>query len=114
MGKRKLLRSSLNSLMVFHEVAKHKSFSKAAEGLFISQPAVTKHIKNLESKMGMGLIQRGKGGFALTEAGKILFKHTQKISSHLMGIDDVLGDLRKDHHGLLKIGTTESYSKCLM
>jgi DNA-binding transcriptional LysR family regulator len=106
--------SSLHSLMVFHEVAKHKSFSKAAEGLFISQPAVTKHIRNLESKVGMGLILRGRGGFALTEAGKTLFKYTQKISSHLMEIEDVLGTLQKDHHGLLKIGTTESYSKCLM
>ena len=114
MNTGKPLQSSLNSLLVFHEVAKHKSFSKAAEGLFISQPAVTKHIRSLESKVGMGLIQRGKGGFALTEAGKILFKHTQKISSHLMEIEDVLGDLQKDHHGLLKIGTTESYSKCLM
>ena len=108
------LHSSLNSLLVFHEVAKHKSFSKAAEGLFISQPAVTKHIRNLESKMGMGLVQRGKGGFALTDFGKILFKYTQKISSHLMEIENVLGNLQKDHHGLLRIGTTESYSKCLM
>jgi DNA-binding transcriptional LysR family regulator len=110
----KPLQSSLNSLLVFHEVAKHKSFSKAAEGLFISQPAVTKHIRNLESKVGMGLVQRGKGGFALTDFGKILFKYTQKISSHLMEIENVLGNLQKDHHGLLKIGTTESYSKCLM
>ncbi len=110
----KPLQSSLNSLLVFHEVAKHKSFSKAAEGLFISQPAVTKHIRSLESKVGMGLIQRGKGGFGLTEAGKILFRHTQKIATHLMEIEDVLGSLQKDHQGLLKIGTTESYSKCLM
>jgi len=110
----KPLQFSLNSLLVFHEVAKHKSFSKAAEGLFISQPAVTKHIKNLELKLEMGLVQRGKGGFALTEAGKTLFKYTHKISSHLMEIEDVLGDLQKDHHGFLKIGTTESYSKCLM
>ncbi len=114
MNPGKPLQSSLNSLLVFHEVAKHKSFSKAAEGLFISQPAVTKHIRSLESKVGMGLIQRGKGGFALTEAGKILFRHTQKISSHLMEIENVLGNLQKNHHGLLKIGTTESYSKCLM
>ncbi len=114
MNPGKPLQSSLNSLLVFHEVAKHKSFSKAAEGLFISQPAVTKHIRSLESKVGMGLIQRGKGGFALTEAGKILFRHTQKISSHLMEIEDVLGSIQKDHQGLLKIGTTESYSKCLM
>ncbi len=108
------LQSSLNSLLVFHEVAKHKSFSKAAEGLFISQPAVTKHIRSLESKVGIGLIQRGRGGFALTEAGKVLFKHTQKISSHLMEIENALGNFQKDHYGLLKIGTTESYSKCLM
>jgi DNA-binding transcriptional LysR family regulator len=114
MNPGKPLQSSLNSLLVFHEVAKHKSFSKAAEALFISQPAVTKHIRSLESKVGMGLIQRGKGGFALTEVGKILFRHTQKISSRLMEIEDVLGNLQKDHQGLLRIGTTESYSKCLM
>jgi len=110
----KPLHSSMNSLLVFHEVAKHKSFSKAAEALFISQPAVTKHIRNLELKVGMGLVQRGKGRFVLTDAGKILFKYTQKISSHLMEMENVLGNLQKDHHGLLKIGTTESYSKCLI
>jgi DNA-binding transcriptional LysR family regulator len=114
MNKAKLFRSSLNSLLVFHEVAKHKSFSKAAEGLFISQPAVTKHIKEMELKLGMGLIQRGRGGFALTDAGKILFKYTHKISVHLMEIENALGSLQKNHHGLLKIGTTEPYSKCLM
>lgn len=107
-------RSPLNSLIVFNEVAKHQSFSKAAERLFISQPAVTRHIRNLESKVGMGLILRGKGGFALTEAGKVLFKYTQKIFSYLMEIEDVLGKLQKDQWGLLKIGTSESYSKCLM
>lgn len=114
MDSENTIQSSLNSLMTFHEVAKHKSFSRAAEELYISQPAVTKHIQNLELKVGMRLIQRGRGGFALTEAGKTLFKYTHKISSHLMEIEDVLGDLQKDHHGFLKIGTTESYSKCLM
>jgi DNA-binding transcriptional LysR family regulator len=114
MNKAKLFQSSLNSLLVFHEVAKRKSFSKAAEGLFISQPAVTKHIKELERKVGLGLIQRRKGGFSLTEAGEILFKYSHKISSHLMEMENLLGSLQKDHRGLLKIGTTESYSRCLM
>lgn len=114
MNKKSLLYASLNSLLVFHEVAKHRSFSKAAEELFISQPAVTKHIKELERKVGMGLIQRRRGGFALTEAGKILFKYTHKISSHLMDIENLLENLKKDHQGILKIGTTESYSKGLM
>ncbi|MGZ3591838.1 MAG: LysR family transcriptional regulator [Thermodesulfobacteriota bacterium] len=113
MNKTKL-QSSLNSLLVFHEVAKHRSFSKAAEELFISQPAVTKHIKELERRVGMGLIQRRKGGFSLTEAGKIIFRYSHKISSHLMEMENVLGNLQKDHRGLLKIGTTESYSRCLM
>jgi len=114
MNKKSLLYASLNSLIVFHEVAKHKSFSKAAEELFISQPAVTKHIKELERKIGMGLIQRRRGGFSLTEGGKILFKYTHKISSHLMEIENLLENLKKDYQGILKIGTTESYSKGLM
>lgn len=114
MGRQNLLYDSVLSLFVFHEVVRQKSFSKAAEELFISQPAVTKHIKGLEQKVGMGLIQRGKGGFDLTDAGKILFKSTQKIANNLMEIENHLGKLRKEHHGLLRIGTTESYSRCLM
>jgi len=114
MEKRSPLNASLNSFLVFHKVAKFRSFSRAAEELFISQPAVSKHIRGLEQKIGMGLIRRGREGFDLTEAGEILFKHTHKISSHLLEIENALGNLKKDHHGVLKIGTTESYSKCLM
>ena len=114
MEKRTSLNASLNSFLVFHKVAKFKSFSRAGDELFISQPAVSKHIRGLEQKIGMGLIRRGRGEFALTEAGEIVFKHTHKISSHLLEIENALGNLKKDHHGVLKIGTTESYSKCLM
>ena len=114
MNKKNLLYASLNSLLVFHEVAKRRSFSKAAEELFISQPAVTKHIKELERKVGMGLIQRRRGGFTLTEAGKIIFKYTHKISSNLMEIENLLENLKKEYQVILKIGTTESYSKGLM
>lgn len=114
MYRRSSLNDSIHSLLVFHEVVKQRSFSKAAEELFISQPAVTKHIKGLEQKVGMGLIQRGGGGFYLTEAGKVLFKSTKKISDYLREIENRLGRLQKEHHGLLRIGTTESYSRCLM
>jgi len=114
MEKMSPLNISLNSFIVFHEVAKFKSFSRAAEELFVSQPAVSKHIRQLEQKIGIGLIQRGKGKFDLTETGRILFKHTHKICSHLLEIESVLGHLKEDHHSVLKIGTTESYSKCLM
>ena len=108
------LNISLNSFFVFHEVVKFKSFSRAAEELFVSQPAVSKHIRQLEQKIGLGLIRRGRGKFDLTETGEILFKHTHKICSHLLEIENALSTLKKDHHGVLKIGTTESYSRCLM
>ena len=114
MEKASPLNISFNSFLVFHEVAKFKSFSRAAENLFVSQPAVSKHIRQLEQKLGMGLIRRGRGGFDLTEAGEMLFKHTHKICNNLQEIESVLDNLKKDHHGLLKIGTTESYSRCLM
>lgn len=114
MEKRKSLRDSINSLLVFHEVVRHRSFSKAAEELFISQPAVTKHIKGLEHKVGTRLVERGRGGFHLSEAGKILFKSAQKISNHLREVEHHLGRLQKERHGFLRIGTTESYSRCLM
>ena len=50
MNKKSLVYASVNALFVFHKVTKHRSFSKAAEELFISQPAVTKHIFLLSSE----------------------------------------------------------------
>lgn len=114
MNRKNPLYDSISSLLVFHEVVRQRSFSKAADELFISQPAVTKHIKSLEQKVGLGLIQRGGGGFSLTEAGKILYRSTQKISNQLREIENRLSKLQQRHHGLLRIGTTESYSRCLM
>lgn len=114
MEKRHPLRDSINSLLVFHEVVRQRSYSKAAEELFVSQPAVTKHIKGLEQKVGARLLERGRGGFRLSDAGKILYKSVHKISNHLIEVENRLGKLQKKHHGILRIGTTESYSRCLM
>lgn len=111
--KHKLGQIPLQSLMVFHEVAKRRSFSQAAKALSVSQPAVTKHIKNLEQKMGTSLIHRDKGNFILSDVGKILFKTTKKLSSHLVEVEKLLGELQEEHLGQLAIGTTESYSRCL-
>lgn len=112
-AKRKLSQIPLHSLMVFHEVARRESFSRAAKALFISQPAVTKHVKNLELKMGMSLIGRAQRDFALTDAGRILFKITKKVSPQLMEVEELVRELQREHVGELKIGTTEAYSRCL-
>lgn len=104
---------SLHSLMVFHEVAKQKGFSQAAKALHISQPAVTKHLKNLELKMGISLINREKRSFTLSDVGKTLFTITKKVSLRLMEVEKLLADLQQEHAGELKVGTTEAYSRCL-
>nr|WP_154442619.1 selenium metabolism-associated LysR family transcriptional regulator [Tissierella pigra] len=66
-------------LETFVEVAKLKSFSKAAEKLFITQPTVTNHIQNLEKELGTLLINRFGKRLTLTDAGGLLYKYAVNI-----------------------------------
>jgi len=66
-------------LETFVEVAKLKSFSKAAEKLFITQPTVTNHIQNLEKELGTLLINRFGKKITLTDAGNLLYKYAINI-----------------------------------
>lgn len=61
-------------LQVFHAVARHLSFTKAAEALFMTQPAVTFQIKQLEEHFNMRLFERGHGRISLTAAGEIVLE----------------------------------------
>ena len=63
---------------VFFEVAKNLSFSKAAEVLYISQPAITKHIQSLEKSYKVSLFERKGHSVSLTTEGKILLEHVVK------------------------------------
>lgn len=63
---------SLNSLRVFEEVARHRSFSQAAQVLSVTQGAVSRQIKQLEDYLGVALFSRSPQGLALTEAGTAL------------------------------------------
>ena len=64
---------------VFLAVAESLNFSKAANELFISQPAVTKHIKELESKPNCALFDRKGNKVYLTKAGKMTYTYLKKI-----------------------------------
>ena len=66
-------------LKVFYTVAQKLSFSKAANELFVSQPAVTKHIKEIENQLNTKLFDRKGTTIQLTESGKILFVYAEKI-----------------------------------
>ena len=66
-------------LQVFHAVAKQLSFTKAAEVLFMTQPAVTFQIKQLEEHFNTRLFDRGHGRIALTPAGEVVLGYAERI-----------------------------------
>jgi DNA-binding transcriptional LysR family regulator len=68
------------SLKVFRTVAEHLNFRKAAELLFLTQPAVTLQIKALEEELGIRLFDRAAGKVSLTKQGAILLCHAQKLA----------------------------------
>ena len=69
----------IRQLETFIQVARLKSFSKAAEKLFITQPTVTNHIQNLEQELGTLLINRSGKNISLTDAGALFYKHAINI-----------------------------------
>ncbi|GLT17673.1 LysR family transcriptional regulator [Vibrio zhanjiangensis] len=67
-------------LLTLIKVAKYRSVTAAAESLFMTQPAVSQHIKKIENTIGVEVFDR-RGGFELTQHGKILFDHAKKMLS---------------------------------
>lgn len=93
---------------VFMAVAEHLSFSNAATSLFISQPAVTKHVKELEQKIGIALFVRQGNHVFLTKAGTLLYEHLQKISQLYSDLDDEIGSLKGESEGTLRLGASST------
>ena len=62
-------------LLTFREVARRGSFSRAAEALNLSQPAVSQQVTALETQLGTRLLERGRGGAVTTQAGALLYRY---------------------------------------
>ncbi len=99
---------------VFLAVAENLSFSKAAEELFISQPAVTKHIKELESKLKSTLFDRKGNRIYLTKAGKVNYEYLKKIKQQYAELEFELGRLNNTFKGSLRIGASSTISQYLI
>lgn len=93
-------------LKVFDAVARRLSFTKAAEELCITQPAVTKHIKELEKKFRIHLFERKGNRVALTEGGLLILKHTGLLREITRQLEYELHMLNDSHQGLLKLGAS--------
>lgn len=94
----------IRNLECFIEVARHKNFSKAAEMMYISQPSISRAIKELETQFGVILFYRDTKSVELTDAGEIILKQAQHIVSSFQNITSQLGDLKKMQSGKIYIG----------
>lgn len=99
---------------VFLAVAESLSFSKAAADLFISQPAVTKHIKELESKLNITLFERKGNKVYLTKAGKMTYGYLKRIMQQYEELEFELGKINDTFKGTLRIGASSTIAQYLI
>jgi len=93
-------------LQVFHAVAKHLSFTKAAETLFMTQPAVTFQVKQLEEHLNTRLFDRAQGRISLTPAGQLAFEYAGRILALSAELDTRLKEMGGQAAGPLTIGAS--------
>lgn len=99
---------------VFLTVAESLNFSKAAAELFISQPAVTKHIKELESKLNSSLFDRKGNKVYLTKAGKLTYGYLKEIAQQYAELEFELGRMNDTFKGKLRIGASSTIAQYLI
>ena len=98
----------LSQLTIFLTVASEKSFSRAAQKLSRTQPAISLAVQRLEGKIGEKLLDRSLKDGTLTDAGKILFEYAHKFENLHREMMNSLSDLRDKQTGKLIIGANES------
>ena len=96
---------------VFYTVARKKSITGAAEELFISQPAVSQAIKQLESLAGSQLFIRSPRGVLLTDEGKLLFSYREKAMELINVAEEKFEEIRDLEKGTLSIGASDTLCK---
>ncbi|KIA88766.1 LysR family transcriptional regulator [Kaistella jeonii] len=101
-------------LKVFYTVANRLSFTKAANELNISQPAVTKHIKEIENQLNTKLFDRKGTTIQLTESGKILFIYAEKSRQLFRDFEFAISQLNKQEKGKLKIGASTTIAQYIL
>jgi DNA-binding transcriptional LysR family regulator len=101
-------------LRVFYTVASLGSFTKAAETLYITQPAVTKHIHELESELGISLFERKGNSIQLTDAGQIVRNHAEHIFDLYRQIEFEVSTLKHQLSGRLRLGASTTIAQYVL
>ncbi len=97
---------NLNSLRIFHAVARLQSFTRASEALFLTQPGISKYIKDLEEYYGIRLFDRLGKKVSLTQAGETLFSKVDRIFNLLDQAKAEIDDVKGMKGGELRIGSS--------
>jgi DNA-binding transcriptional LysR family regulator len=101
-------------LKVFYTVAQKLSFTKAANELFITQPAITKHIKELEHHLNLQLFKRNGSTITLTTGGKILLQYTERIFHLYTELETELAQLNNTEAGTVHIGSSTTVAQTIL
>jgi DNA-binding transcriptional LysR family regulator len=114
MNKNRLINLDLYPVQVFFAVATERSFSRAAEKLFRTQPAVSMTVQRLENELGEKLIDRSGRELVLTDAGRIVLEHARRLENLQIELENSLSELRDNASGRLIIGANESTTLYLL
>ena len=109
-----MLHINLHQLRAFYLTVKHKSITRAAGILCVTQPAVSIQIKTLENFLGTKLAVKYDQTMSLTPPGKTLYRHAEKIFHLVEKMESAMAEYSDLTQGTLTIGTTRSFAKYLM
>ncbi|RKQ35598.1 LysR family transcriptional regulator [Oceanobacillus halophilus] len=101
-------------LIVFIEVVERKNFSRAAEALHMSQPAVSQYISNLEKELEVKLLERTNKYVQVNKAGKIVYQYAKSIVKDYEHMKILVSDIKNDPSGELKIGASYTIGEYLL
>ncbi|OQP58132.1 transcriptional regulator [Niastella vici] len=101
-------------LKVFYTVARRLNFTKAAEELFITQPAVTKHIHEIETYYKTQLFQRNGTRIKLTPAGTALLEHAEQLFAIYRNIEFELAAINQNAKGTMRIGASTTVAQYVL
>ncbi len=103
-----MLHFTLRQLQVFEQVATHLNYSRAAQELYLSQPAVSMQIKQLEGHLGLPLFEQMGKKIFLTEAGRELFHYARSIAQQLAEMEAVFNEMKGLEQGKLTLSVVNT------
>ena len=103
--------ATLHQLKVFEAVARHNSFTRAAEELFLTQPTVSMQVKQLSKTIGMPLFEQVGKKLYLTESGKELFATCKDVFDRMSRFDIAIANIKGLKQGSLRISAITT-AKC--